>query len=44
MRKAIHFALIVLSGIGLVLCGIALGVGLSIVAVTVRAQDWIDGL
>lgn len=44
MRKSLHIALIALSGVGLLLCGIALGVGLAIVAVTVMAQDWLDGL
>ena len=35
--------LIVVSGFGLLLCGIALGVGLAIVALTMRLQDLIDG-
>lgn len=44
MRKAARLALIGISGIGILLCGVALGVGLAIVAVTVMAQDWLDGL
>ena len=35
--------LIVASGTALVLCGLALGFGLAVVALTVRLQDWLDG-
>ena len=43
MRRAAALCLIVLSGAGLLLCGVAFGVGIAIVALTVRAQDWLDG-
>lgn len=43
MKKVWRLTLIVLSGTALLLCGIALGIGLAVVALTVRLQDWLDG-
>lgn len=44
MKRVWRLLLIILSGTALVLCGIALAVGMAIVALTVRLQDWLDGV
>ncbi len=43
LSSAGRLLLIVASGTALVLCGLALGFGLAVVALTVRLQDWLDG-
>lgn len=43
MRRLAHLALVAVSGLALLLCGVALGVGLAVVVATVRLQDWLDG-
>lgn len=37
-----HGLLLAVSGAALLLCGVALGVGLAIIAAMVAAQDWIE--